>query len=397
MRGKKIVYGVGGFSIALLLSFLLPHFVSLPTPLTLLGMAMELRPPSQSYRFFDSSPIAASERPLLLIERPRYFAPPLTWRDGTVVGFDQFWELTDTNALLVLHRGELVYENYPHGANRATVFPSFSLSKSIVSDLLGIALSEGKITALSDPIGKYLPTLPADYASLKVDDLLNMRSGIQVSEKYDSVFSKIAYMYVTTDLTKFVGNLHFIPITHTGKFEYRSVDYLLLGQVLSSATGESLSHYLQEKIWRPMGAEYTASWSIDSDDNRIEKGFCCLNARAIDFVKFGLLHLKYGRLNERQILPIEWAQRPLKSAPANQYFDYGNGWWLPRMAGTQRDYLAIGIHGQFVYIDPASETVIVKLSDHGAEQDEALTVAAFREIVASLSNAISPGNSPIFK
>jgi len=363
----------------------------LPPPAALLGLALELRPFSQSYVYFDSAPLAASTNPQALptsspsssTASPPFLSRQVAWRNGATIDLSQFLSRTHTNALLVIHRGQLVQELYPLGATRETIFPSYSVAKSILSDLTGIAVQEGKLS-LSDPVRTHLPYLPEKFGSLKVNDLLNMHSGIHVDEKYDSVFSQIAYMYITTDLKRFVRGLGTTQFTPGQGFVYRSIDYLLLGMVLSAATGVPLTRYLQDKLWQPMGAQYPASWSVDSDAGAVEKSFCCINARAVDFARYGLLHLRRGQANGKPVLPESWMRRPEQVGVADADFAYGRGWWLPRHAANGQDYTAIGIHGQYVYIDPVSDTVIVKLSDHGAEQDEALTVAAFRSIVASL-------------
>ncbi|ASU40240.1 hypothetical protein hmeg3_19395 [Herbaspirillum sp. meg3] len=391
---KITLYCIAGLSLLVGLSWPVTSLLRLPSPTALLGLALELRPFSQSYVYFDSAPFVASANPQALqtsspaesTSPSLFLSQQVAWRNGATLGLAQFLSQTHTDALLVIHRGQLVQELYPLGATRETVFPSYSVAKSILSDLTGIAVQEGKLS-LSDPVRKYLPYLPEKFDVLKVNDLLNMHSGIHVDEKYDSVFSQIAYMYITTDLKRFVRGLGTTQFTPGEGFVYRSIDYLLLGMVLSVATGEPLTRYLQDKLWQPMGAQYPASWSVDSDAGAVEKSFCCINARAIDFARFGLLHLRRGQANGTAVLPESWMRRPEQVGVADADFAYGRGWWLPRRATNGQDYTAIGIHGQYVYIDPVSDTVIVKLSDHGAEQDEALTVAAFRSIVASLSAA----------
>ncbi|WP_447122000.1 serine hydrolase domain-containing protein [Glaciimonas sp. GG7] len=328
-----------------------------------------------------------SNAPLHFEVHPTAITSAVRWNDGVVISFDEFQQETHTNALLILHQGKLVYENYSNGAARDTVFPSYSLAKSVVSALVGVALNEGAIKSLDDPVSHYIPALASvsSYSSITVDQLLNMRSGIDVSERYDSPFSKIAYLYVTTDLHWFMSYLGRIPIIAGNHYTYRSVDSQLLSQVLVSATGSTLSAYLDAKIWQPMGAEYAATWSIDGAENNVEKGFCCLNATAIDFLKFGALYLNHGSLNGKMMLPFAWTDRQQRVTGIDHDFDYSNGWWLPKVRSPHDDYMAIGIHGQFIYINPTTQTVIVKLSDHGAVQDEVATIAAFRTVASELS------------
>jgi CubicO group peptidase (beta-lactamase class C family) len=363
----------------------LAHFAKLPKPPELLTLALELEPHAFSYRSFDNVPVAASQSAYHFPEQMQAITTPIAWRGGAKISWDQFQELTHTHALLVLHKDKLVYENYRNGNTRDTSFASFSVSKSILAALLGIALEEGKIKSLDEPIGHYLPTLAPAYASIKINDLLNMRSGIDVAEGYDTAFSKIAYMYGTTDLNQFTADLQATPLKHPFRYNYRSVDYLILGQVLRAATGVSLARYLEQKLWQPMGAEYDASWSVDSAQNQVEKGFCCINARARDFLKFGSIYLHQGQLNGRPILPAHWSRPHDRGARENKDFAYSDGWWLPVVTPETSDYVAIGVYGQYVYVSPQYQTVVVKLSDHGAEQDEGLTVAAFQTIARDLA------------
>ena len=386
----RTIRAIGAALVLIALSYAATGVARLPSPPALIGLALDWQPPSRSWEYFDGAPLAAAAVPAVFEERKIALAPEVAWRDGGRIDFAGFLRETHTNALLVVQHGRLVYEHYPLGAQRATVFPSYSVAKSMLSDLVGVALAEGKITALSDPVRKYVPDLPEKFATLTVDDLLNMRSGVRVEEKYDSAFSQIAFMYITTDLKRFVRGLDQTAFTPGQGFTYRSVDYLLLGMVLSAATGEPVTRYLERKLWQPMGAAYGASWSVDNKKHGVEKSFCCVNARAVDFARYGLLHLRQGRAGGVQVLPAAWMQRPPEVGTADADFAYGRGWWLPRQSvardggSAPTDYTAIGIHGQYVYIDPVSDTVIVKLSDHGNEQDEALTVAAFRSIVAAL-------------
>lgn len=390
MLKKRWRYGV--VTLAAVLGSTVPaaKLADLPAPGTLVSLLLNRDRPSRSGTAFPSVPVAAAPRPSPIAYRPLDFAVRIPWGTDGWLSLDEFERRTRTQALLILHRNDLVYEKYRNGATRNTLFPSFSVAKSVVAVLLRIAVAEGHIRSLSDPVTAYVPGLPPAYAQVRIDDLLNMRSGIPVEERPTSVFSTLAYMYLTTDLDKFVTHLDGLDHAGKSRFEYRSVDYLLLGRAIASATGVSLARYLETKVWQPMGAQYPATWSVDSADTQVEKAFCCLNARAIDFARFGLVNLHGGAVQGVRVLPASSVGRPPASASANPAFDYGGGWWLPRMGAAGADYTAIGIHGQYVYVDPATQTVIVKLSDHGAEQDEALTVGAFRALAAELARLHAP-------
>lgn len=387
VRKKWLRRGLAAVVLIGAITFAAAHLARLPTPPTIISMALALEPESGSYEYFDVAELAASSQPRHFVQEARKIDTLLPWHDGTRINLDEFQEKTHTQALLILHKDKLVYENYRDGNTRESLFTSFSVAKSMLSALVGIAVQEGKIKSLDDPIGNYLPDLAPAYARIRINDLLNMRSGVDVPEVYDSPFSKIAYMYATTDLNQFIADLQAVPLKPAGRYNYRSVDYLLLGQVLRQASGGTLTNYLEQKLWQPMGAEYGASWSVDSSDNLVEKGFCCINARAIDFLKFGALYLHQGRNGERQILPPGWLKPQSPPMRENDQFSYSDGWWIPLHNLDSGDFSAIGVYGQYIYISPKNQTVIVKFSDHGAEEDEGLTVAAFHEIAATLARS----------
>ena len=374
-----------------LLAYIACYAFRLPWPQNLLPLALETAPPSKSYRYFDTVAWPASDRPLHFQEAAGSFTDtdPVPWRGGRPVSFADFQYETHTNALLILHRNKLVYEKYYNGNARETSFPSFSLAKAIVSALVGAALQDGFIKSIDDPVANYVPALAgaSSYANITIRQLLDMRAGIDVEERYDSPFSRIAYMYASTDLNRFVSGLRSIAVVPGTAYDYKSVDYQLLTMMLKGATGKPASAYLNEKLWQPMGAQYDASWSVDSAQNKVEKGFCCINARAIDFVKIGALYLNQGVLNGKRILPAAWTRRHQNGTGVDDFFLYGNGWWLPMVPSPDKDFAAIGIYGQFIYVNPATGTVIVKMSDHGAEQDEALTFDIFRTVAQRLAGS----------
>ncbi|MCX5247441.1 beta-lactamase family protein [Streptomyces sp. NBC_00201] len=213
--------------------------------------------------------------------------------------------------------------------------------------------------------------------------LLDMSSGIDVSEDYSGIpMTGTPRMYLTTDLPNFVKDNRALRFTPGSKGEYRSVDTQLLGQILHRVEGKSVAALLQERIWQPMGAEDDATWNLDREGGT-EKSFCCLNATARDFAKIGQLVLDNGRAGDRQIVPQAWIDR--LSTPAvtmSNGWSYSAQWWHP--SGATGDFSAVGVYGQYIYVNPAERTVIVKLSDHGTEQDEQETIDAMRDLSHNL-------------
>ncbi|KAF1047705.1 MAG: 6-aminohexanoate-dimer hydrolase [Herbaspirillum frisingense] len=355
----------------------------LPSLPVLLDLQFDLTPRSQSYKVFDANPIRRSAHPAPLANEPRPLDIALPWKNGSTLGVLDFIKTAKAHAFLVVQDGRVVYERYIDGYDADSRFTSFSVAKSFVATLTGAALAQGKIKSLQEPIGNYLKPgeIAAAYAGITIGQLLDMRAGIDVDERYGgSLTSPVVRMFVTTDLDKFIARRHGLRFAPGSRFEYRSVDTLVLSRVLARATGMRLSDYAQQTLWEPLGMEQDASWSTDSGRHGIEKAFCCINTTARDFAKLGLLYLNQGRVGDTQIVSPAWADEPRLPVNQGDILDYRDGWWIPPGNAADRDFSAIGVFGQYIYVNPATRTVIVKLSDYGVEQDEVLTLLAMRRI-----------------
>ena len=172
--------------------------------------------------------------------------------------------------------------------------------------------------------------------------------------------------------------MHFVP---GSQGDYRSIDTQLLGMVLTRVTGRPLADLLAERLWRPMGAETAATWNLDTPGGT-EKAFCCLNATARDVARIGQQVLDAG--SSHSVIPPAWVAR-IARPPTHPVdgWGYSAQWWQRDPQGSP-DFAAVGIHGQYLYIDPARRVVIVKLSDYGENQDEKETYDALRAITGSL-------------
>lgn len=359
------------------------RIADLPSLPALVDLQFDLTPRSQSYKVFEDHPIAPSShpQPLPTILRPLNIDVP--WKDGKRLPLLDFIKGTATHAFVVIQDGNVVYERYIDGYDANSRFTSFSVAKSFVSALTGVALKQGKINSLNDPIGSYLKPdeISPAYANITVGQLLDMRSGIDVDENYGgSLASPVVRMFVSTDLQRFIARRSGLRFTPGSRFEYRSVDTLILSRVLARATGMRLSDFAQQVLWEPLGMEQEASWSVDSRQHGVEKAFCCLNTTARDFARLGLLYLQGGRMGGQQIVSSTWAAEPRQPVNTGNALDYRDGWWIPPGNANDRDFSAIGVFGQYIYVNPATRTVIVKLSDYGTEQDEVLTLLAMRSI-----------------
>ncbi|MBW2364713.1 MAG: serine hydrolase [Deltaproteobacteria bacterium] len=297
-------------------------------------------------------------------------------KSSIIDNLDKFLAKTRTQAFIVILNDTILYEKYFSGANRDTIVTSFSVAKSFTSAIIGIAIKEGHIKSASDPITKYLPELkkrdPA-FSKISIRDLLMMSSGIRY-EEFPFLNGDDAKTYYYPDLRNLALNQTKIIDPPAKYFHYNNYHPLLLGLIIERATGTTVAAYLQEKIWKPLGMEYTASWSTDSQSTQFEKMESGINARAIDFAKFGRLYLKKGNWHGKQIIPAHWISESIEkdqSTDDNVYypndfiFKSGKGyykymWWGLLRNGKDFDFAALGNHGQFIYISPSQNLIIVR-------------------------------------
>jgi CubicO group peptidase (beta-lactamase class C family) len=270
-----------------------------------------------------------------------------------------------TVAFLVIRNDSVCYEHYWDGFADTSHTNSFSMGKTFVSVLVGIAVSEGKIKSIDEPVGNYVSEFKTgNNAKLTIRHLLTMSSGIDFDESYSNPLAFPAQAYYGTDLSKLL--FQYKVTEEPGKvFKYLSGNTAILGLLLEKATGMHLSNYASEKLWKPMGAKLPAYWSLDHRDG-LEKAYCCFNSNARDFARFGELYLDSGRWHGRQLVPQEYVLSSIHVAglvnedgTPNQR--YGYSWWiLPEYKGHSVFY-AHGILGQYIIVIPDLKMVIVRL------------------------------------
>ncbi|MCJ2130799.1 serine hydrolase domain-containing protein [Methylobacterium sp. E-045] len=357
--------------------------LGVPNPITLAALAIV--DPSSVGTWFSSRKVAAAASSRALPVRSAALPPRVSWK-GRSVPLAEMLEATHTNALLVTQDGILIHEWYRPGAGPATLFPSWSVAKSVVSLLVGQTIAAGKL-AETDPVATLLPYLRAEpaFGRITVRDLLDMTSGLAVPENYDpwDPLTGTAGLYLTRDIRAFVRDHATLSSKPGSTGQYRSIDTEILGLILAEVEKKPLADLLSERIWKPMGAQANATWNLDRPGGT-EKAFCCLNAVARDFIRLGLMVADRGRVGGASIVPARWIERI--ETPARREVDgwpYSAQWW--HVPEGDDDISAIGVYGQYVYINRDTGTVIVKLSDHGAEQDEADTLA----VMLALSRALA--------
>ncbi len=272
-----------------------------------------------------------------------------------------------TVAYLVIKNDSILYEKYYDGFGIASKSNSFSVVKSIVSALMGIAIQEGTIKSLDQKVVDFIPDLKGPYADqLRVGDLSSMASGQKWKEEYYNPFSVTSASYFVNDLDDLILNQ---PIDQKPgeAFRYKSGTTQLLGMVIKKATGKTLSAYLTEKLWQPMGAEHTAFWQLDSNENGMEKAFCCLATNARDFARFGKLYKNHGRWNGTQLLDSSFVALSVKPR-FEESPEYGYGWWLD-VFQDKKVFMMRGHLGQYILVVPEEDLIVVRLG-HLKDQEK---------------------------
>jgi CubicO group peptidase (beta-lactamase class C family) len=287
---------------------------------------------------------------------------------------ERFLDQTGTVAFLVVQDGTLRYERYAEGYTGEELRTSFSVVKSIVSTLIGLAIDDGAIGSIDDPITDYLPELldpDPRYEQITIRHLVTMSSGLRYQERFHP-WSDDAQTYYGTDL-RTTGLSARIDGEPGQMFLYNNYNLLLEGLILERATGERVADYLARRLWQPMGAEADASWSLDSGRSGFEKMESGFNAIPRDYARFGLLVANAGRVADRQVVPQGWFDMATSAELLHAQADfYAAHWWTgtpdgePFPAGHA---MAWGNHGQFIYIAPERNLVIVRLGDtYGTEE-----------------------------
>ncbi|WP_082457137.1 serine hydrolase domain-containing protein [Sphingomonas sp. Leaf23] len=304
---------------------------------------------------------------------------------GQTVRADDFLDRTYTNALLVMKDGRIVAEIYRNNSNERTRFMGWSMTKSVTSTLVGALLADKLIASLDDPITRYLPELRGGgYDGTTIRQILQMRSGVDYEERYDFANPGIAATNhinaLVKNVARFADAARTIKRAHPpGKvFAYKTIDTAVLGWLVERVSGGSVAAYTARKLWEPLGTEADGFYIMDgAPGTGREFSGAGFNATLRDWARFGQMMLDGGVANGHRIVSPEWVA--MASAPAateDASGGYGMQWWT--MPNTPA-YSAIGLQGQYVFVDPATRTVVVKLSYFPPADDSAVSeeTAAF--------------------
>jgi len=351
---------------------------------------------------FTTTTVPRSANPHYFPQRTQPIALPESFQfEDSTVNTQDYLDFTLTDALLVIRHDTIYYENYSNQFTGTDHHISWSMSKSVISALIGIAIREGKIKSIEQTVTDYLPEfVGTGYDKVRIKDVLQMSSGVGFNEDYGDFNSDInvmgRYFALGMPMADFARRLK--RTREPGTYNlYVSIDTQVLGMILTKATGHSITDYMNEKLWSQIGAESEAYWIIDKSGMEFAIGG--LNATARDYAKIGQLFLDSGRWQGKQVVPEEWViasvtpdaphVMPGKRNTALRKDGYGFQWWIPY--GGQDEFNAQGIYGQFIYIDPDKDIVIVKLSsnyhfkndDTGYFHDHEISL--YRKIVEQLS------------
>lgn len=323
--------------------------------------------------------------------------------EGHTRSTKDFLAATDTAALLVLTDGTLRFEQYWLTGGPTVQWISWSVAKSFVSALVGIAIHEGLIESVEDPIVRYVPRLAGSaFDGVRIEDVLQMSSGARWNEDYSDPNSDIhrfgAAIAGGGSLDDYVAGMKREHPPGT-LCQYNSADTQALGMLLVAATGRSITDYMQEKLYEPLGMQDRGDWLLDSEGMEMAFGGLVLTAR--DFAKIGEVFRNSGSWHGKQVLPAPWVEASVTSNASHLTpgkvlvgghvlpLGYGYQWWIPE--GNRGEFSAIGVYNQFIYVDPSRNTVIVKLSANRAygtspgehTNREMETIELLREIARS--------------
>ena len=318
--------------------------------------------------YFPSKTVEKSAKPFIFPHVKEKPLPRDFTHNGTNYNTLKYIDSSYTQGFIWIQNDTIQYENYWRGQKADIKHISWSMSKSYVSALLGIAINEGYIKSINQTVDEYLPELKSSgYNGVKIKDVLQMASGIGFNEDYSDPNADINVYWngfvSGKSQDKFASTL--INQRPPGTFNhYVSINTHVLAMIIVKATGRSLTDYLQDKIWKKIGTEYDAYWLVDGEGMEMALGG--LNACLRDYAKLGRLYLNKGKYNGEQIIPAAWIESSVKATEAHLIprakgeIGYGYQWWIP--FGNEGEYMAIGIFNQYIYLNPTTKTIIVKNS-----------------------------------
>ena len=356
--GKGILFFLLGFILIVNLFILLSGRYYMYSGIAKTYLRGETGPGIYDLDLFPKTTIKSSNQNFKWANHPKKNAYKFSQKQTS---YHQEW---GTTAFLVIKNDSILFEKYWGDHNEKTVSNSFSAAKTIISLLIGIALDEGHIKSLDEPVGNYIPEFNNMGRNvITIRHLLLMASGLDWEESGSNPISEAAEGYFTDDLYGLVTRQ--LVVEKPGvRFNYQSGNSQILGILLSKATKMPLSKYMEEKLWKPIGASSQAYWSMD-DEGGIEKSFCCFYATAKDYALLGRLVLNKGKWNEKQLISKNYMEElvktpELKTDEGTPNQRYGLHTWVYYNQGNPVHYFR-GFRGQYVLTIPKDNLIIVRL------------------------------------
>ncbi len=315
---------------------------------------------SAAFRMMDRLPFLIGSRRIARGDGPAPLpvGPTLALPDGT--SLTEYMNAQNSAALVVLHKGQIRLEEYARGFTATGRWTSFSVAKSITSTLVGAAIQDGYIAGTDEPVTTYLPQLKGSaYEGVTIAQLLTMTSGVAWNEDYEDPGSDVARFDREAPSAGQNATLSYMSRLQRAHpagevWNYSTGETNLIGLLVSAATGQDLAAYLSQTIWAPYGMQADASWLLGQDGHEISG--CCIQATTRDFARFGQFVLEDGRIRGQQVVPPGWfASATRKQAGIGQDgYGYGFQWWT----FDDGSFMADGIFGQGIFIDPSRQLVI---------------------------------------
>lgn len=275
-----------------------------------------------------------------------------------------FLESLNPASFMVLWGDTIIYESYWEPHHKNSTGNSFSMSKSVVALLIGVAIEEGLIASLDEPVANFLPEFKGEKSNITIRHILTMSSGLSWSENYSHPFCDVAELYFDTDARDLSLNRRTIEEQPGKIWRYKSGDTQVLMYILEAATNKHVSQYASEKIWQKIGAESDATWSLVDGDDSEEKAYCCFYATTRDFARLGRLINQNGKWNGNQIIDSSYISAfkslaPLVRANGKANLAYGYQYWIYTGLPYKVSYFR-GMSGQYIISIPSQDLVIVR-------------------------------------
>ena len=362
---KKFVI-IGLLALTVLSVWAFPKIKALNTTLTLFDEDKIIENFRSVAEFWPTRSLTQAKVPYVYTYGDSLNVPSSFAYNDQTLRTQQFLKDSWTTGLIVIQNDEIALEDYYLGNSAVTQNISWSMAKSFISALIGIAVDEGHIKSIEQPVDDYATSLVGSgYEGVSIKNVLQMSSGVAFNEDYGDFYSDINRwgrdFSLGNSQDAFAATLK-NDIEPGTVNHYVSINTHVLGMVLTQATGRSITDYMQEKLYKPMGMEHNGLWIIDGQGMEMALGGLNLTLR--DFAKLGSLYLHDGTFNGQEIVPASWVadSRTMDQPhllPGND-FGYGYQWWM--VGGDSGEFMAMGVYGQYIYINPETNTVIVKNS-----------------------------------